>query len=40
MPGIEGGDVGPKIGFATNENGYMLMHNVRVPKNSLFNKYV
>lgn len=40
MPGIEGGDIGPKIGFHAKENGYMFFKNVRIPKNNLFNKYV
>jgi len=40
MPGIEGGDIGPKIGFITTENGYMLLSNVRIPKDDLINKYI
>ena len=40
LPGIEGGDIGPKIGFHAKENGYMLIHNVRVPKGNLLSKYV
>jgi acyl-CoA oxidase len=38
--GIEGGDIGPKIGFHTNENGFLLFNNVRIPKEDLINKYV
>lgn len=40
MPGIEGGDIGPKIGFHAKENGYMFLRSVRVPKSNLFTKYV
>lgn len=40
MPGIEGGDIGPKIGFHAKENGYMYLRNVRIPKSNLFTKYV
>jgi acyl-CoA oxidase len=40
MPGIRGGDIGPKLGFHAKENGYMFLNNVRVPKTGLFNKYV
>jgi alkylation response protein AidB-like acyl-CoA dehydrogenase len=39
LPGIEGGDIGPKIGFHSKENGYCYFRNVRVPKNNLFTKY-
>lgn len=40
MPGIRGGDIGPKLGFHAKENGYMFLSNVRIPKNNLFTKYV
>ena len=40
LPGVEGGDIGPKIGFHAKDNGYMYFRNVRVPKHSLFTKYV
>jgi acyl-CoA oxidase len=38
--GIEGGDIGPKIGFHTNENGFLLFNNVRIPTEALITKYV
>jgi acyl-CoA oxidase len=40
MPGITGGDIGPKLGFHAKENGYMFLSNIRVPKSNLLNKYV
>ena len=40
LPGIEGGDIGPKIGFHAKENGYMYLRNIRIPKINLLTKYV
>jgi len=40
LPGVEGGDIGPKIGSHSRENGYMYLRSVRVPKENLFTKYV
>lgn len=40
MPGIDGGDIGPKLSWNTTENGYITFNNVRVPKDDLINKYV
>lgn len=39
LPGVEGGDIGPKIGFHAKENGYLYFRTVRIPKNNLFTKY-
>jgi acyl-CoA oxidase len=40
LPGITGGDIGPKLGLHAKENGYMFMSNIRIPKNNLLSKYV
>lgn len=32
MPGIEVGDIGSKIGYASKDNGYFIMKNVRIPR--------
>ena len=40
MPGVEGGDIGPKIGYHSKDNGYMYLRNVRIPKVNLISKYV
>ena len=40
LPGIEGGDIGPKIGYHAKENGFIYLRSVRVPKQNLLNKYV
>ncbi len=39
LPGIERGDIGPKIGYHSKENGYLYMRYVRIPKNNLMTKY-
>ena len=40
LPGFEGGDIGPKIGYHSKDNGYMYMRNIRIPKCNLLTKYV
>jgi len=35
LPGIKTGDMGPKFGYASKDNGWMTFDNVRVPRNSL-----
>ena len=40
LPGFEGGDIGPKIGYHSKDNGYMYMRNIRIPKGNLLTKYV
>ena len=40
LPGIEVGDVGHKIVFALNDNGYLILKDVKAPLNSLLSKYV
>ena len=39
LPGIERGDIGPKIGFHAKENGYLYLHHIRIPKANLMTKY-
>ena len=34
------GDIGPKIGYHSKDNGYMYLRNVRIPKVNLLTKYV
>ena len=31
LPGVEAGDIGPKFGFYSKDNGYLILHNVRIP---------
>lgn len=34
------GDIGPKIGFTSKDNGYLLLHNVVIPKRNMLRRYV
>lgn len=38
LPGIEMGDVGPKLGDAANDTGYMILQNVRIPRTDMLRK--
>lgn len=40
MPGIKTGDMGPKFGYHSKDNGWMTMKDVRVPRDQLLQKYV
>ena len=37
--GIEVGDIGPKFGFSTINNGFLRMSNVRIPREQMLMKY-
>jgi len=39
LPGVEVGDIGPKFGFNSKDNGYMILDNVRVPRTALLSRY-
>jgi len=39
MPGVELGEIGPKLNFSSNNIGYCRFTNVRIPMNRLFSKY-
>lgn len=39
LPGIVIGDIGPKYGYPSMDNGYMLFDHFRVPHNALLSKY-
>lgn len=40
LPGVEVGDIGPKFGFSSKDNGYLLMKNVRIPRRNMLMRYV
>jgi len=40
LPGIEIGDIGPKFGFQSKDNGYMYLKNVRIPRTNLLKRYI
>ncbi|KAF1783232.1 Acyl-coenzyme A oxidase, N-terminal [Phytophthora cactorum] len=39
LPGVEVGDIGPKVGFNSLDNGYAVFHNVRVPRRNMLMRY-
>ncbi|EGZ19796.1 hypothetical protein PHYSODRAFT_488354 [Phytophthora sojae] len=39
LPGIEVGDIGPKVGFQPIDNGYCAFHKVRVPRENMMMRY-
>lgn len=40
LPGIEVGDIGPKYGYHTKDNGYLIMNNISIPKTNMLRKFV
>ena len=34
-PGVEVGDIGTKIGYATKDNGFLLFNHYRIPRTNL-----
>jgi len=40
MPGVQSGDIGPKYGYNSKENGWIRFDNVRIPRTNLMAKYV
>ncbi|GMF43740.1 unnamed protein product [Phytophthora fragariaefolia] len=39
LPGIELGDIGPKVGFNSLDNGYAVFRKIRVPRRNMLMKY-
>ena len=39
LPGVTVGDVGPKFGLNTLDNGFVLFDNVRIPHDNMLAKY-
>jgi acyl-CoA oxidase len=39
LPGVEVGDIGPKQGFSTKDNGYVLISNMKIPRRNMLMKY-
>lgn len=39
LPGVELGDIGPKLGYAGKDNGFMSFTNFRIPKENLLSKF-
>jgi acyl-CoA oxidase len=40
LPGIECGDMGPKMGYNSKNNGFVRFTNVRIPRDQLLQKLV
>jgi acyl-CoA oxidase len=40
MPGCSMGDIGPKFGYHSKNNGYLRFENVRIPRTNILSKYV
>jgi len=40
MKGIECGDMGPKFGYNSKNNGWCTFDKVRIPRDQLLSKYV
>lgn len=40
LPGIEAGDIGPKFGYNSKNNGYLKFTNVKIPRDFLLARYV
>ena len=39
LPGIEAGDIGPKFGYGSKDNGYMLFKNIRIPRTNMLKRF-
>ena len=39
MPGIIVGEIGPKLGMNTNDNGYLGFNSVRIPRDQMLMKH-
>eukprot|EP00347_Sterkiella_histriomuscorum_P017806 403347919 len=39
LPNIEVGDIGPKIGYLSKDNGFIIFKNVRIPRENMMMKY-
>ena len=39
FPGVEVGEIGPRVGLPTADNGYLILRNVRIPRENMLMKY-
>lgn len=39
LTGIEVGDIGPKFGYQSKDNGYQIFRNVRIPRDNLLKRF-
>lgn len=40
LPGVECGDIGPKIGYHSKDNGYLILHKVRIPRENMLRRFI
>lgn len=40
MPGIKTGDIGPKLGYSSKDNGWMTIDNVRIPRDQMLQRFI
>jgi len=40
LPGVDAGDIGPKLGYSFKDNGFMGFKNYKVPRDALLAKYI
>ena len=40
MPGVECGDMGPKLGYHGKDNGWLQMKNVRIPRSNMLQRFI
>mmetsp|Transcript_13046 Transcript_13046/g.12899 ORF Transcript_13046/g.12899 Transcript_13046/m.12899 type:complete len:152 (-) Transcript_13046:1005-1460(-) len=40
FPGVEAGDIGPKFGMNTKDNGYLLFTEYRIPRTNMLMRFV
>ena len=39
IPGVESGDMGPKLGMNSKDNGWLILHGLRVPRKNMLSRY-
>lgn len=40
LQGIKSGDMGPKMGYHSKDNGWLTLHNVRIPRDQLLQRFI
>ena len=39
LPGVDVGEIGPKLGLNSNDNGYLGFNNYRIPRDQMLMKH-
>lgn len=40
FPGVDVGDIGPKLAFHTKDNGYLILNKVRIPRVNMLRRFI